>query len=304
MSELGAGTRGASLGFEAIRLASLKSNPSFFKKNKVLKVNPHNELLHSHVANPFGKRIKGIVKMYKKIAEKVAETADDMQFPLVISGDHSNAGGTIAGLKQAYPTKRIGVIWIDAHADLHSPFTSPSGNMHGMPLATAISEDNMECAINQPKGATIKSWNHLKGDQQRIRPSDIVFIALRDTESPEDHLIQKYGMKVIRTDEVIQSGVNATVNKSLEHLKACDLIYVSFDVDSMDTSVSVGTGTPVPGGLTVEQSKEILISLATNPKTCAMEFTEINPLLDKKGNVMAEVTFGLIEQVVRALDSK
>ena len=149
MSELGAGKRGASLGLEAIRIASFKSNPVFFKKYKVQSVSNVNGLLYKHSNNPFGKRIEGIVKMYRRLSAKVAETLEDKMFPIVISGDHSNGGATIAGIKQAFPGERLGVIWIDAHADLHSPYTSPSGNMHGMPLATAISEDNLEVKTNE-----------------------------------------------------------------------------------------------------------------------------------------------------------
>lgn len=304
MSELGAGTRGASLGYAAIRSASLSVEPRFFRKYIPRKVETSNSLLFDHVNTPYGKRIKGIVRMYRRIAAKVAETLDDNRFPLVISGDHSNAGGTIAGLRQAYPTSRIGVVWIDAHGDLHSPYTSPSGNVHGMPLATAIGEDNRDRQINKPKPSTIKNWERLKGHPRRVQPSDIVFIALRDTEEPEDYLIAKHGMKVIRVPEVRTSGVKKTVENALKHLEACDLLYVSFDVDSMDPSISGGTGTPVENGLTVQEAGELLLSFAQVPHLCCMEFTEINPLLDQQGNAMGEVAFSLISKTVAQLEQR
>jgi arginase len=302
MSELGAGKRGASLGLEAIRIASFKSNAGFFKKYKVQRVPHVNNLLYKYVNNPFGKRIEGIVKMYRRLSAKVAETLEDNKFPIVISGDHSNGGATIAGIKQAFPNKRLGVIWIDAHADLHSPYTSPSGNMHGMPLATAIAEDNLDVKTNTILDETKHHWEKLKGSSQRVKPEDIVFIALRDTESPEDYIIDKYGIKVFKVDELRQKGVQNIVKASLSHLQDCDIIYVSFDVDSMDPSVSVGTGTPVANGLSELEAMNLLEGFCASPKTCCLEITEVNPLLDDKGNAMGEAAFRLLENTVSIIE--
>lgn len=304
MSELGAGKRGASLGMEAIRIASFKTRPSFFNRYKIKKVPSANSLLYKYVDNPYGKRIKGIVKMYRRLAARVAEALDDLDFPIVISGDHSNAGGTIAGIKQAFPMRRLGVIWIDAHADLHSPYTSPSGNMHGMPLATAIGEDNEDKRQNNPNPETLKSWFKLKGAHPRVKPQDIVFIALRDTEEPEDHIIEKYGIQVLTVEDVRTKGVQDVVEKALDRLAGCDAIYVSFDVDSMDPSVSKGTGTPVPNGLTEAEAGDLLEAFCDEPKTCCLEITEVNPLLDDKGNAMGEAAFRLLYKCVKVLEGR
>lgn len=304
MSELGAGKRGSSLGLEAIRTASFKTRPTFFKKYRVKKVETVNGLLYKYADNPYGKRIEGIVKVYRRLAAKVAESLDDLDFPIVISADHSNGGGTIAGIKQAFPASRLGVVWIDAHADLHSPYTSPSGNMHGMPLATAIAEDNTDRQINHPSKDTIKQWHKLKGGHQRVRPQDIVFIALRDTEEPEDHIIEKYGIKVIKVDDVRHKGIETVVDEALERLAGCDRIYVSFDVDSMDPSISIGTGTPVEDGLTEVEARELLEAFCKEPKTCCLEITEVNPLLDNKGNAMGETAFRLLNNCVKVLENR
>ena len=304
MSELGAGKRGASLGMEAIRIASFASDPGFFSKYVIAPVDNVNHLLYSYSDNPFGKRIEGIVKMYRRLAAKVAETLEDNKFPVVISGDHSNGGATIKGIKQAYPEGRLGVIWIDAHADLHSPYTSPSGNMHGMPLATAIGEDNLEMKQKEVDEETDNFWKKLKGPDQRVLPQDIIFIALRDTETPEDHLIEKYGIRVFRVDEVRERGVDAVVEEALNKLSGCDYIYTSFDVDSMDTSVSVGTGTPVDNGLLEEEANALLTQLCAEPKICCLEITEVNPLLDKKGNAMGEAAFRLLKNSVEVLEKR
>ncbi|MDX5405240.1 MAG: arginase, partial [Bacteroidota bacterium] len=248
MSELGAGTRGASLGLEAMRAASYSVDPDFFKKYSPLTVKNENDLLQKHVDNIYGKRIRGVLKMYRKISASIAGVMEEGEFPLVISGDHSNAGGTIAGIKEAFPDLRLGVVWIDAHADLHSPYTSPSGNMHGMPLATALGMDNTEKQINPPKDMTTRTWNKLKGDPPRVLPEDLVFIGVRSTEDPEDHIIQKFHIPNFPTQQLRTEGVKSILQKVQEHLSNCDMVYVSFDVDSMDPTVSRGTGTPVDGG--------------------------------------------------------
>ncbi|MDZ7846311.1 MAG: arginase family protein [Owenweeksia sp.] len=143
MSELGAGTRGASLGYEALKIASIKSDIKFFTDRKVKTLPTENHLLFEKDFQKTAVRLTGIAEMYAHIEEEVAQTINKA-FPLVITGDHSNAGGTIAGIKKANPDKRLGVVWVDAHSDLHSPYTTPTGNIHGMPLATALGMDNLE----------------------------------------------------------------------------------------------------------------------------------------------------------------
>lgn len=302
MSELGAGTRGASLGLDALEIASLKYDRPFFKKRKPAKVKTENQRLFKEVQEPYAKRLGGIQKMYGRIEAKVANALKEDVFPVMISGDHSNAGGTIAGIKKAFPKKRLGVIWVDAHADLHSPYTSPSGNVHGMPLATALHEDNLENQNNQPEVETIWHWNEMKGPNPRVKPSDLCFIGVRDTEKPENRLITKHQIPNWPVDELRRAGPEAIAQKALEHLKDCDLIYISFDVDSMDPMVSVGTGTPVEQGLTEEEARHLLLALIQSPKLCCFEMVEINPLLDMNGNSMAEAAFRIFKPVVETIE--
>ena len=297
MSELGAGTRGASMGFDALKMASIKAGSEYFKKYPATAIETENHLLLETNDTPHAIRIKGIARMYDKIEAKVAETLQAGTFPLIIAADHANAGGTIAGIKKAWPEKRLGVVWIDAHADLHSPYTTPSGNVHGMPLATATSEDNPDQKINDPDAQTKAAWEHMKGSKQRLRYEDLVLIGVRDTEAPEDYLMDKNQVKNIPVEEVRRKGGMAIAREVLEYLGNCDIIYISFDVDSMDPSISVGTGTPVPGGLTANESAHLINTLMESPKICCFEMVEINPLLDLKGNAMAETAFGILEQL-------
>lgn len=303
MSELGAGTRGSSLGFQALQIASLKYDHEFFPKYSIKQVETDNDLVFKKKTLKFGKRLDGIAKMYRNIQDEIAATLNDEKFPVVFSGDHSNAGGTIAGIKAAHPTKRLGVIWVDAHGDLHSPYTSPTGNVHGMPLATALHEDNLDNKNNDPQEETIWYWNEMKGSNQRVKHSDLFFIGLRDLEQPEINLMTQHNIPNVTVDELREMGVKAVAEKALAHLKGCDMIYISFDVDSMDPSVSRGTGTPVEHGLTEEEARELLLNLVEDERLCCFETTEVNPLLDDKGNSMAEAAFRVIKPVIEKIES-
>ena len=158
-SEIGAGTRGASLGVDAIKIAALDFGSPFFKKFKTVEVKSENQLLLEPVVHDYAKRIKGVYTLNERIANELKTTiVKENAIPIVLAGDHSSAIGTIAGLKMAYPNKRLGVIWIDAHADIHSPYTTPSGNMHGMPIAFSLAEDNKEKAINKLDDETSEFW--------------------------------------------------------------------------------------------------------------------------------------------------
>lgn len=302
-SEIGAGTRGASLGIDAIRIAALDFMSSFFVNFPSEQVENENRLLYEPVASPYAKRIQGIYTMYERVAKSVSETLKSGLFPLVLAGDHSTAGGTIAGIKMAKPKNRLGVIWVDAHADLHTPYTTPSGNMHGMPLATALGVDNLENQVHNPDPQTIEYWNKLKDIGKinpKIQPEDIVYIALRDYEKEEESLIKQHGIRVIPVQEVRRKGVEQVVRQAMLHLAACDDIYVSFDVDCLDSSISRGTGTPVSNGLREREAEDLLASLMQSHKICCFEVTEVNPTLDKE-NLMAEIAFNILQRSVNLL---
>jgi len=304
-SEITAGTRGASLGPGAVMTAARKNNKLFFGDFPVEEITDVNYLLDTTTTHKFAKRIDGLVTIYESLNEKISGILNSGKFPLVIAGDHGSAGGTIAGIKATFPNKRLGVVWIDAHADLHTPYTTPSGNIHGMPLATAINDDNLECKINDVATDTAVLWNRLKtiGEvSPKILPEDLVFIAVRDTEEQENAIMSRLNIKNYSVAEVKQKSVQSVVNEIDSKLKECDLIYISFDVDSMDPAfTSHGTGTPVDNGLTPKQAEEFLIAFAKNEKTACIEFVEVNPCLDEKINKMAEVTAELVEVVIDAL---
>lgn len=302
-SEIGAGTRGASLGTEAIKIAALDYMSNFFVHFPSEKVETENHLLFEPIFSPYAKRLNGILSMTEKISKAVMESMKNNFFPLVMSGDHSNAIGTIAGIKAALPDSRLGVIWIDAHADLHTPYTTPSGNIHGMPLAASIGEDNTESKVHDLDEKTQKQWEQLKNTGKKnpkVLGEDVVFISLRDYEREEKFLIEKYGMKIITTSEVRRKGIESVVKSTLRFLNECTHIYVSFDVDSLDSSISKGTGTPVSNGLREREADDLVSKLMQNRKICCFEITEVNPTLDKE-NLMAEIAFNILQRSVNVL---
>ncbi|MBJ6118857.1 arginase [Pontibacter sp. BT310] len=302
-SELGAGTRGASMGVDALQVACWDKGSDYFKRFNSVSVPDLNYTLFDKDLFPHAHRIDSILTVQKNIANTVEQTIAMDMFPLVLSGDHSNAHGTIAGIKAAYPDKTLGVIWIDAHADIHSPYTSPSGNVHGMPLAAALNIDNLERQINEPEPETIFFWNSLKKlgvDGPKLEPKHLVYMVVRDTEEPEDYLLNKYGIRNYSYAELNAKGVAEVAAEALEQLRECDIIYVSFDVDSLDSKFSKGTGTPVEIGLTVEQAKELNSLLLQDPRIVCYEMTEINPTLDTE-NTMAENAFDILEAATEAI---
>lgn len=299
-SEIGAGTRGASLGVDAIKIAALDYGSFLFRQVESVEIPNQNHLLFEAPGSPYAKRMKGILSLYEKIGAEVSATLKKNGFPIVLAGDHSTAGGTIAGIKMAYPKQRLGVIWIDAHADIHSPYTTPTGNMHGMPLAAALGEDNINNKMNKPDKDTVEMWNKLKkvgNISPKITYKDLVYIGVRDIEPEESFLLKKHKVKAFTTAEVKRNGVEKIAREALSHLSHCSLIYISFDVDSMDSSISKGTGTPVRNGITEKEAGSLCVRLIQNEKVCCFEICEVNPTLDKE-NLMAENTFEILQKVV------
>jgi arginase len=304
-SEIGAGTRGASMGVDAIKIAALDFGSNFFKKFKGAEVQNENHLLLEPVVNDYAKRIKGIFTLNERLAKEIKETLLKDEVPIVLAGDHSSALGTISGIKLAYPNKRVGVIWIDAHADLHTPYTTPSGNMHGMPLACVLGEDNKERQQNKPDDETIEYWEKLKhmgGVCPKINYNDLVFIALRDYEPQEEFLIKKNKVRVFNLQEIRKKAVERVAIESLNYLDHCDIIYVSFDVDSMDSRISSGTGTPVPNGITEKEAGNLIYYIMRSKKIVCFEMVEINPTLDKE-NLMAENAFEILQKATNQLNN-
>lgn len=304
-SEVGAGTRGSSLGFKAMEVVAWNNKSEIFTKYNHKTVEVFNQDIYKEIDTPNAKYIDSVVKVLENVTEAVHNSVDT-EFPIVLSGDHSIAAGTIAGVKKAYPNKRLGVVWIDAHADIHSPYTTPSGNVHGMPLGAALGLDNLELKINDLSEKETTLWNKMKnlsGNTPSVFAEDTVYFGVRDTEEQEDEIIANNDIRNYRVEEIRHRGMDVCMSEAIDRLDNCDLIYISFDVDSMDCDlISHGTGTPVTKGFDEVEIKEIITAFLETEKVACLEFVEINPTLDEKKNKMAETAFEILEDVLPVIE--
>lgn len=304
-SDIGAGTRGSDMGIDAIEVAAINKGSDFFHIYPFTDVPTHNETIYNKVKNTFAKRIGDVLVQCTRVSDCIENTLKQNFFPFVFSGDHSSALGTISGIKAAYPDKTLGVIWIDAHADLHSPYTSPSGNIHGMPLAAALGADNLDCGINVVETETMALWKKMKDigtPGPKLSPDHLLYFGVRDTEPAEDNTMAACNIRNFTVSEVRFRGIEACMQDAMNALAACDMIYISFDVDSLDCDmVSYGTGTPVQKGFDPAEVISVLQHFIASEKVVCIEVVEINPLLDNKGNKMAETAFSVIENIIPGL---
>ncbi|MER3328004.1 MAG: arginase family protein, partial [Candidatus Kapaibacterium sp.] len=178
---------------------------------------------------------------------------------------------------------------------------------HGMPLAMAMGLDNRKKARNEVVNITLDYWEKCKNlfdIKPKMNPEDLVFIGLRSSEVEEDALIEEFDVKKILVNKVREIGTEQTVKESLIHLKGCDSIYISLDVDSMDPELtSYGTGTPVKDGLTPTEVIELVSNLLKDDRIKALEICEINPLLDNK-NRMAEISLVILEDIINLINKE
>lgn len=297
-SDFGAGKKGANKGPQAV-IDRLNSKQIGFNCTSIIP-----QFDEAEPQQDFAKHIDQIIALQEIALEKIQqEIAANNGLTLIISGDHSNGHVGISAVKETFPTKKIGVIWIDAHADIHNPGTTPSGNMHGMPLAMSLGLGISPTHKNKLSHSETENWNKLMhlGSLQispKISPEHLVFIELRDFEPEEAKRIEELKIKAFTPEHRKENGIKAIAESALNYLADCDLLYVSFDVDSMDPSVSVGTGTPVENGLAENEAIELLRYFIKLPKLIALEITEVNPILDTK-HPMDEIAARIIENIFK-----
>tara|TARA_B100001540_G_scaffold196620_1_gene173156 strand:+ start:2444 stop:3382 length:939 start_codon:yes stop_codon:yes gene_type:complete len=300
-SDIGAGTRGSDMGIDAIEIAAINVKNDFFNVHPYADVKTHNETIYNKNKNTFAKRINFVCEQCHRLRDEVKKELKKGFFPLILSGDHSSALGSLSGIQMAYPDKEIGVIWLDAHADIHTPYSTPSGNVHGMPIAAALSIDNREFSKNKVSESTEKNWLRMKNMGNKsplIKPENLIYFGVRDTEKEEDQIIQSKKIKNFSVNEVRGLGLKSCIDQTIQQLISTDLIYISFDVDALDCDLfSRGTGTPVSKGFVTKEIISIIKGVKDTGKLVALEICEINPLLDNKGNQMAESSFEIISSV-------
>ncbi|KZE37228.1 arginase [Bhargavaea cecembensis] len=225
------------------------------------------------------KNLKAVTEGNRKLAGKVSETVRDGRFPLVLGGDHSIAIGTLAGLNEHY--SNLGVIWYDAHTDLNTAETSPSGNIHGMPLAVAMGLGHSDLTSI--------------GGGPKVKPENIVVIGARSIDPGERELVREKGIRVYTMHEIDRDGMTEIMQDAISYLeeRGVDGVHLSLDLDGLDPLYTPGVGTPVQGGLSYRESHLAMEMLHSTGRITSAEFVEVNPILDER-NKTADVAVGLM----------
>ncbi len=280
--------KGASLGPDALRLAGLHEKLNRLDKKIIDTGNlPSLEEPFPSKTFPNGtirylNEAHGFLALLK---EKVRTAFEEGHIPLVLGGDHSIAIGSLAAAADYYASqeKKIGLIWLDAHADLNTEETSPSGNIHGMPLAVALGRGN-ERLVSLFEGNCFD-------------PKRTVIFGIRSVDFQEKKIVREMGVTVFTMKDIDESGVLACLRKAME--TACpdeNPLHLSFDIDVVDSQFASGTATPVPGGITLREAHLIMELIAESGFLGSIDVAEINPLLDQK-NHTSEVASLLLESV-------
>ncbi|MFA5804862.1 MAG: arginase [Melioribacteraceae bacterium] len=282
--DLGAGRRGVDMGPSALRIAGIKQR----LENLGYVVSDLGDVFirnqeRQTIKNTKLKYLDEITRTCELLAKRVEKSLDQNHFPLCIGGDHSMAIGTLAGISSHCKKNKqeLGLIWIDAHADMNTEETTPSGNIHGMSVAASL-------------GLGSKSLTQIYGHTKKIKPENIAFIGIRSLDREEKVIIKQWGLKVYTMTDVDRKGINFIINKILKELKSrVDHIHVSFDVDCIDPSMAPGVGTPVSGGLSYREAHLLMETIAECGCMSSLEVAEVNPILDTK-NKSAEITAELV----------
>lgn len=278
---LGAGTWGADMGPSALRLAKLA--PTLRALGHTVHDLGNVEIpVHEVLPDTNGFIHAGTVAAACQAAyDKLVSQRSD-SFGIALGGDHSISIGSVSGFAQG--DKNIGMVWVDAHADLNTPDTSPSGNVHGMVVAHLL-------------GLGDERFTNIWGGGAVLKPEHVVMIGLRDLDAPERDRIHELDILAYTMKEVDQLGMARIAEETLERLSGCSQLHVSLDSDALDPSIAPGTGTPVPGGLTYREAHLLMELLADSGQVKSADIVEVNPILDhanQTARVMVELTASLL----------
>jgi arginase len=234
-----------------------------------------------------GEEVKHLVavrNVCEEVSERAAAIVSDGLFPIFLGGDHSIAIGTVSGVARPTSGTRTGLIWVDAHADFNTPETSPSGNIHGMPLATLTGRGHPDLV-------------GVGGQSASVRTEDVVIIGLRSVDLEEKNLLREAGVKVYTMREVDVYGAGRIVRGAIRDLAHVDRVHLSFDLDVVDPEVAPGVGTPVRGGLTYREAHLLMELLNETGIVTSLDVVEVNPILDVK-NGTATLAVELVESLM------
>lgn len=270
--DLGAGRRGVDMGPSAIRVARLHQRLAELGYEVI---DFGNVAVDQPEASPVGREqaryLAQIARTCKRLAQRVEGVLAEGVFPLVLGGDHSVAVGTIAGVARHMrrEQRRIGVIWVDAHADMNTPETSPSGNVHGMPLACCV-------------GMGPRALTHLAGFAPLIEAENVALVGVRDVDQLEKPHVRRSGVKAFTMRHIDERGVLAVIREAIAIAgDGTAGIHVSLDMDAVEPQEAPGVGTPVRGGLTYREAHLVMEVLCDAGLLVSMEVVEVNPIMDE-----------------------
>ncbi len=284
--DLGAGRRGVDMGPYAIRYAGLEHD----LLEMGLDVTDYHNISVSgpESADPGNSHAKYddlIESACSSLRECVATIAGQGRLPLVLGGDHSIAMGTVAGLLDARGD--VGVLWVDAHGDINTPGTSPSGNVHGMPVATILGKSGLGGRLG---------WT-----TRAVSPQRLVLFGTRTLDPGERATIRELGVRMFTMSEIDQRGIKACVEEAVSRLEGPGGIHISFDIDAVDPLEAPGVGTPWPGGLTYREAHLAMELLAAAGQVSSMEVVEVNPIADhenRTGKLAAELILSALGRTI------
>lgn len=283
--DLGASRRGTDAGPSALRIAGLGSALRKLGYQIGLETDIPVPAMETTLSKKNGAFFKQeILQVCNQLAQATLTTLESGAFPLVIGGDHSIALGTVSGVASYFREKQqnIGMIWFDAHGDMNIPASSPSGNIHGMPLAHLLGYGDKDLA-------------EIMGFRSKVKPENIALVGIRDIDSRERQLIHESGIRTFTMRDIDEQGMDKISKQVIEIITDKTAgFHVSFDVDVCDPSVIQGSGTLVPGGVSFREAHLLMEHCADSGKMLSMEVVELNPFLDQN-NISAEHTVALIQ---------
>ena len=236
------------------------------------------------IGNERARYLGEIARASTILARKADRIMSLNHFPLMLGGDHSIAVGTVSGIATFAQRqgRKLGLIWIDAHGDINTPETSPSGNIHGMPLAALL-------------GFGASELTSIGGESPKVDPSNVALVGVRSLDSGEKKRLKETGVQVHTMSDIDRHGVHRMMKKALARVtNGTDYVHVSFDLDAVDPTVAPGVGTPVKGGLDYREAHLIMEVIADAGVMTSLEMVEVNPILDQ-GNASAAFAVELVQ---------
>jgi len=286
--DLGADRRGVDMGPSAIRIAGIVAELEALGHTVSDCGNVDVAVMEtSESGSGDAKYASEILDCCVRLSDRVAASVGQDRFPVVLGGDHSIAVGTISGISRAYRERneKVGLIWFDAHGDMNTPKTSPSGNIHGMPLAMVL-------------GYGPDDFCGLGGFQPKIAAENAVLIGIRSLDHREREMVRESGIHVFTMKEVDRLGMAEVTEQAIQIAsKGTSGFHLSFDLDGLDPAVAPGVGTAVPGGITYREAHLMMELVADSNGLLGLEMVELNAVLDER-NRTAEVTVGLVKSAL------